>query len=175
MFTLYHDLTSSLANPSQRHAMLVHFPIVLSMLAMFALIMLAISRGKSSRWRITTLALLILGMIFTTLAANAGESAVEQLSLPLTTQAAAALEVHEEAAESLWIFFSITAVLVVPTFFKMMIVRYPAVALSTIAGLALLLRVTIVAHAGGNLVYNHGVGVPASPNNVEMKPEFSDK
>ena len=174
MFTIFQDITGALANPAQRHAMLVHFPIMLAILAMAALIMLAVSRGKSSRWRTASLVLLGLGIVFTSLASNAGEAAVEQLNMPLTSQAGQLLETHEEAAESLWIFFTITAILVVPTYFKMMVIRYPAVALSVIAGLVLLLRISMVAHAGGSLVYDHGVGVPSSSNNVEMKSKFND-
>lgn len=175
MFNLYHNLLDALTDPAKRHAMMVHMPIMLSMVAMVTLVLLAMSRGKSARWRIITLVLLVLGILFCKLATGAGEAAVDQLNLPLTAQASELLEAHEEAGESLWLFFALIIVLVIPTWFKFMFVRYPAMALSLIAGLILLLRVTMVAHDGGSLVYDHGVGVPATPNNVQMSSDLADE
>lgn len=174
MFELYHDMIGALSQPSHRHAMLIHFPVVLSFAAMVSLIMLAISRGKSASWRCTSMILLVLGILFSKLAESAGEGAVEQLSLPLTTQAGELLEAHENAAEWLWVFFTITALLVIPTWFKSIFIRYPATILAVLSGFILVLWMSVVAHYGGSLVYDHGVGVPHSTNNVQMKSGLED-
>jgi uncharacterized membrane protein len=167
MIHIFHDICHSLSQPAQRHAMLVHMPIMMSMIALACLVMLSLSRGRSSGWRRTTLVVLILGMLSVKLAQNAGDAAAGQLNYPLTEQATALLDLHEHMADGLFWFFLVTAALTAITFFKRFWLRWPATGLALLAGVVLILRVAMVAHAGGLLVYEQGVGVPSNAaNNV---------
>jgi hypothetical protein len=56
--------------------------------------------------------------------------------------------------------------MVAMTTLKIRLVRYPALLLSALVIVVLAGWIIVVAHDGGNLVYRHGAGVPASPNNT---------
>jgi uncharacterized membrane protein len=166
MMSFLSSIAQSIASPPQRHAMLIHLPIALAFVIAGLMVFFLISRGKSTALRRIVMALLLVGGLLSFLAAQAGSAAMEMLTLPLTPEATQTLESHEFMGNLLWMFYLVTAGLIALTTFKMRLVRYPAVLLASLAVLILMGWVMVVAHDGGNLVYRHGAGVPASPNNT---------
>lgn len=158
--------------PSRLHAMIVHFPVVLAMLGVPLIVALMVTRGRSSmlRWLIVTL--YVVGSFTGFMAMQSGEGAVDQLSRvtdaggALTDEAMLELEKHEEMGGKLWWMMLLPAAVTALTAIK----RTPG---ELAAALVLALAVSVwtagwaglTGHHGGALVYDHGVGVPASPNN----------
>lgn len=171
-------ITESLSDPHMRHAIMVHLPIVAAMLAPILLIALAVSKFKNRTIRFTAVSLLVLGSLGAALAANAGEAAEDSLSRhvsPWPAGAEAAVEKHEELAENGWIWPLIPAALALvgaaPTKLSWRAV-FGVAALAGSLGVAGWMGLT--AHAGGELVYRHGLGAPSpaltSPGGAPTSP-----
>jgi uncharacterized membrane protein len=153
------------ANPAMRHALLVHWPVALgALLALFAL-GLAFTGGKNATLRIVTLliALALTGVGFMTV--QSGEHA-EHATSARSPEAETQLEYHEELAEKVPYVAAISAVMVTLTFISKKPVRVIALGLTVIASGMTGLLVAETGHAGGQLVYAHGLGVPR----LEIKP-----
>jgi uncharacterized membrane protein len=169
--------------PSPLHPAIVHFPIVLVVLGAAV----AVAAVVINRWHLPWIAaaLLALGGIGSYVAAETGEDA-EDLAGPLTAPAHALLEQHEEAAERTEVATAIAAVLAIAaaaigafsarrsaggTTDAMAAGKAetgggvkPALGLvlraaTALAALTACYFIYETGHAGGQLVYEHGVGV----------------
>jgi uncharacterized membrane protein len=139
--------------PTHLHAMLIHFPIALLLVAFFSEIISLVL--KKEFFKNVAFYLLILGTLGTVaayLTGNAAGEGIEEGPLKIP------MELHEQAATiTLWLAI-ITAVFQITLFFlkyKTTFTRSIGIILFT----ALIAAVSRTAYLGGQLVYNHGAGV----------------
>lgn len=157
------SMLQSLDDPHSRHAILVHFPIVLGALGLIPVLALAL-RKFDSRWGTAVCVLWFVGaMAGLGLAAGAGEEAyerVEETSPPLSQAEHDALEEHESLGEGAWL-WAVPAVLFAgATVIPKKPIRV-ASGVGLIASAAVLSGfVGVAGHTGGKLVYEHGLGTP---------------
>ena len=157
------SMAQSLEDPHARHALIVHFPIVLGVLAIIPALALAARRFKSRPLSITCVAWAIATTIGLGLASGAGEEAYERVeasSPPLTATEHDALEQHESLGEGAWLWALPSLAFASATLIQKRPVRITAGALLIAANLTLAGFVTVAGHTGGKLVYTHGLGVP---------------
>ncbi len=161
---MFEDILQSLKDPSSRHAMMVHFPIVLgtlSFLPIFAALVFRL-RHKALLW--VALVMLVMMSVSVFVAIQAGEAAEENLRVfDITNAEEGAIQKHEELAENGWVWPLIPAALVgiamLPgaRFGK---VRAVSAMLAVVAALGVAGWVGLTAHAGGQIVYVYGIGPP---------------
>ena len=160
-------MIESLSDPAQRHAMLAHLPIAISVLGVLLAIALLIRAGRSPALRWILVSFYGLGALLSYLAQKAGGEAHHKLDVVgMTQQATHLFEEHAQLGSKLWMAMLACAVLALLTLFKHKAVRWTTSSLVLIATLATAMMVAEVAHHGGQMVYDQGVGVPTSPNNV---------
>lgn len=150
-------------DPHARHAFLVHAPLILGALGVFPLLGLGMRGFKSRPMRIVCVVwfLAMSGVAF--MAAEAGESAgfnLNNMDPPMTGAEARAIDRHEELGENGWIWPLFPAALTLVTFVPKRPVRIGAGVLAVIAAIGVSVWVAMTGHAGGRLVYVHGLGVP---------------
>jgi uncharacterized membrane protein len=154
------------------HPMIIHFPIVLLLLAPFLILAGALRQPEQGRTILyVALAVMIAGTIGTYFAVASGEAAAQLAER--NSQVDAVLEHHEQMAEATRIGFSVlivifAAILIIPQVLKMTSTRIastvlPLAFLVLYGGGVLLLANT--AHNGGRLVHEFGVtaAVKSSP------------
>lgn len=151
-------------DPHARHAMLVHWPIVLVPVAAGLLVWFAATGWKKKAPLVCACLALAGAMVGAGLAAGAGEEAYERVedSQPgLTTAEDEALERHEHLGEGAWMWpgacllLAGLAVLPKPKRVPMVFGTLALVGCLVVSG-----RFAWTAHTGGVLVYEHGLGVP---------------
>lgn len=174
------DISNALADPHARHAMMVHWPIVLMPVALALLVWFAATRRKMKTVGIAAVVAFLGAMAGAGLAAGAGEEAyerVEDASPPLTAAEHDALERHEELGEGAWLWplgcAALAAGALLPRPKK---AGALFLALAVIASLGVTARFAWTAHTGGELVYTHGLGVPsrAAPDAAITNPPRRD-
>jgi len=181
------DFPETWANVQARHALLVHAPIVLSLLCPIAVLLLAIRGGRDRGLRWTALLLSAALAVTAFVAKQSGEEAEEAVEGALSEAAEEVLEHHEELAEWVWVFGLVGFVLVGLSFGPHVLKsrgEFPSPA-SNHAKLADAVRIKIMervapwamwiaaalsiftaawvantAHHGGELVYEYGAVVP---------------
>jgi uncharacterized membrane protein len=162
------DLQQTWADPQTRHAMIVHWPIVLSVLSLVFVLALAVTMGKNRALRVIALLMCLAAMISGYMGLNSGEHAESSVQVA-AGPARDTLEEHEELAEKVPLLGTICAGLVAVSFLpKPPIVRKVSVWLALIACVITAGWVANTAHYGGQLVYAHGVGMPEA--NVTSNP-----
>ncbi len=161
------DIFQSLADPQQKHAMMIHLPIAVSLLGVFGLAAMMITRGRSRALRWCCVGLYVLGGLAAWTAAEAGEEAMDRLDPAVMTQEALEhLEKHEEMGERVWLFLMLTGAIAAVSASRRNRVRTASLALALLAGFGTAAYTGVTSHHGGAMVYRHGVGVPTSPNNL---------
>ena len=155
------------------HPMIIHFPIVLLLLAPFLIVVGALyppERGRPILY--VALAVMIAGTLGTYIAVASGEAAAQLAER--NPEVNAVLEHHEELAEATRIGFSVltvvfATVLLIPTILKRTASRF----VSTVLPLAFLvlygggvLLLTNTAHNGGRLVHEFGVRAAVKPSPI---------
>lgn len=146
--------------PAMRHAMVGHFPIVLSVIGLPFVILAALwgRRAPSLRWiAVATYLLLVISAYVTR---NAGDSAEDALRGSLSDEANELLEEHEHLGHNVWQLALIPTVLLGLSFVPKPKVRHPAVWLAVIGGLLTAVRIADTADHGARLVYEHAAGTP---------------
>jgi len=177
-------------DPHARHAMVVHLPIAGSMLAILLTLAWAVTRFRATGLAVAAAILFVCASIGAAMAANAGEAAADRLEgAGLSTAEHAALEKHEELGERGWIWPLIPAALIglgltarAPVPKQVNRIRVALGAIGIIAGLGVGAWVASAAHEGGQLVYRHGLGVPArgagpvaaAPPSTELRDHDDD-
>jgi uncharacterized membrane protein len=158
------EIMDSLADPHARHAMMVHWPIVLMPVAVLLLGWFAATRFKSKPVGIAAVLALLGAMAGAGLASGAGEEAYEAVKAAtpaLTAAEEAALERHEELGEGAWLWPGACVLLAAGG-----LLPKPKKAAPLLASVALLASIGVsarfawTAHTGGSIVYDHGLGVP---------------
>lgn len=161
------SLLATWDDPHSRHAMLVHFPIVLGAIGIIpaaALVICTASKGFASRiasWVCIVwfaAACVSLGM-----ASGAGEEAYERVeeSIPRLSEAEDdALERHESLGEGAWLWALPPLLAAGGTLVPRRKIQIPCGAATLVAAIVLAGFVAIAGHTGGLLVYEHGLGVP---------------
>lgn len=156
-------------DPVTRHAMLVHFPIVLSIvLVPFIVALPFLSPGKSKAYRIILAASVFATAVITWQAGEAGESAEPIVQARLKSEAATnVLTSHATWGERIPLFLAGTSILVGLTLVPLRSIRVAASLASIAAILGCVVAVAVVAHEGGQLVYRHGAagGAISGPGN----------
>jgi uncharacterized membrane protein len=168
MNELLHSLGDTFRNPSRLHAAVVHLPVAIGIIGVIFVVALALTRGRSSTLRAVALVLYLIGALSGFVAYRSGEAAQEHATrnVMLTDAADAAFEQHEDMGEVAWMFLAGTMLAVGLTAINRPMVRGAFVAIALAASLTTAGWIVLTAHYGGALVYQHGIGVPASPNNV---------
>lgn len=156
-------LLQVLPDAARMHAISVHFPIVLVILAPLLVIALAFYRGKHDVLRWTAVAAYGIALVMTIVAVQAGEAAIdkaaEQLQ-ELPDEVSELAHSHEEMGEKLWIFILLAGTLVGLTHLDKPKLRIGCLIGAIVIGLAGAGWVAATAHQGGELVYGFGVGTP---------------
>ena len=168
---MLNDLLAALQNPAMKHAIIVHFPIVLSIIILpFAFITALPCCKKSKTFPIITTLLLAAFAITAALAIRAGHNTESHLGdiIPIISQT---VHEHEEAAENLG-YFGLAAFLISLLAFA------PKQKLANIGKWLTLIAVALIAtqvgktaHLGGTLVYNYGAGTP----NPMTQPQYEEE
>lgn len=158
------SILESFNDPHARHAMIVHLPIAGSLLGLALLALLAAFRFKPVGLRVAVTAVYAAITVGAVLAADAGEAAEENVehSVPaLTSVEESALEAHEEAGEGAWVWLLAPAALSLGMFVPKKKLRVIAGGATLLAAAASAGWISWTGHLGGELVYTHGLGVPA--------------
>ncbi|HMN97723.1 MAG TPA: hypothetical protein PKC43_13085 [Phycisphaerales bacterium] len=154
--TFANEARAALADPARRHAVVVHFPVVLATFGVPVAIVTLVLRRKSIRIAAAIYFLLFAATAFA--AMKSGEDAEGAIPGHLSEAAGVILDRHEALGEWLWILG-----LGVAGLYAISIAPSRLIGLgSRLAGLLGALVVAgwtaVVAHHGGDLVYGHGVG-----------------
>lgn len=160
---MLNDLMQTWNDPHARHAMLIHWPIVLAVLGAAPLLGLAYTKWKSTPMKVVCIAWFVVLSGVAWFAAEAGEDAtggVYGSTPPLTSAEANAVHEHEELGESGWLWALIPVVFTFITFAPNRRLRMWAGIAAIIAALGVAGWAITTAHAGGKLVYEYGLGVP---------------
>jgi uncharacterized membrane protein len=167
-------------DPSKLHALVVHFPIALMMLGVPLLIALAVfkAESKSLRWVgavvYAVASLGVLGAIYTGDSAATHASAIaDNLPNGLPPEAYDVVDQHERWAKPLWVLALATAVCVGLTALSKPWRRWSAMGLALLLGLIGAGWTAYTAKLGGDLVYEHGMGIP-SKLYIRQLPEIPD-
>lgn len=163
MSELLESLRQSFADPVTRHAMLVHFPIAISVLAVpFVLVLCLIPGRPAVTYRLVLAIVIFATAVVAWQAGEAGEAAEPIVEARLRTDTARGiLADHASRGEIIPILLAINAGLVAMTLVPKRRLRLglgiAATALVFVnAGL-----IGITAHEGGLLVHRHGGSTPA--------------
>ncbi len=158
------------ADPHARHAITIHLPIVFIPAAAAVLLAhlgtLVATKHRNPVLPLVALAMLLIAAAGAGLAAGSGEEAidlVERDAAPLTQAELDALEHHESLGEGAWMWPTgvalLTALTLIPAG-KRKWLPPAATALALAGALAATTWAALTAHAGGAIVYQHGLGVP---------------
>jgi uncharacterized membrane protein len=144
-------------DPQMRHAMVVHFPVVLSVVslpfAVLAALWLGKDRGRVFQW--ITLAAYGALTVSLYVAGESGHDA-EHAAAPLSEAGEIELEEHEHHGHTLWQWPAVICILAGVGFVRVKPVRIAAAWLVVSGGLVVAERVAHTADHGGRLVYVHG-------------------
>jgi uncharacterized membrane protein len=153
--------TESWQDPAMRHAILVHFPIVIAVLLIPLSFAAMVWRG-SGRTALTVLSLigclLLIGSAF--FAKQAGGEAYDALGPAVAPQISEAIGEHATAAVRVWWLGCISGGLLILSCIGKPGWKHTFRLAFFLASVALTVYVAFVADLGGRLVYKDGVGIP---------------
>ena len=155
MTDLLDSLRLTFNDPVTRHAMLVHWPIVMSLLSIpFIAALLFIARRRATAYRVILAVTVFIGAVIAWQAGEAGEAAepIVDARLP-TEEARAVLHDHAERGERVALLMAATAGLVATTLVPRKGVRLGGGLAATALALGVGALVIVVAHDGGRLVH----------------------
>ena len=152
------ELSQTLSQPAMKHAMIVHWPIVLGGIGMLLALLVAITGGKHRTLQWLALLAFVALTVAGFMAMNSGEDAELAIEGSLSAEASAALERHEQLADWVWIFGAGLVVLTSMTFLKPRGAKRAAAWIAVLGSAFVMSWIANVAHFGGTLVYEFGVG-----------------
>ncbi len=162
------SIIAGFEDPQMMHAVVVHLPIVLSLVAFLWVAVLIMTGCRSHKLRFSGVLITFLGGVLAWWAHETGETAAGSFKTEELTEAAqAVLNEHARLGEFLWIGFCSTSLLLLLSLTKAKWFRWLMTFLALLASTVTVLWVAGQAHLGGELVYKHGVGVPTSDNNID--------
>jgi uncharacterized membrane protein len=172
---LFRSILESLSVPQTRHAAMVHLPIALSMLGPVMLLVLLIKGKSAGSFRTLAVMFFVLAMVTSFMAERSGHAAADDSTVDrdvtLSEAASDTLVEHRDMAERVAWLFAGTAVLTLLSAMPMKSVRIVTTLLALGLSIFTLGWVAGTAHLGGELVYEHGVGIPATENNIPSSDE----
>lgn len=161
---MFQDFRQAFQDPAMWHAMVVHFPIVLASLAFLPILAALLFRLRHKALLWVALVMFLMLSVAAFVAIEAGEDADDHITARDVTPAEeAAIKKHEELAEGGWAWPLIPAACLVVALLpitKPKAVRPVAASLALVGALGVSGWVALTAHAGGQIVYIYGVGVP---------------
>lgn len=146
--------------PAMRHAMVLHFPIVLSVIGPIITIIAALFWSKCKIFRWAAVALFVAMLASGYITEESGENAHDAVQGSLSEAGEELLHEHEELGEKVWIFSSITLLLVAGSFVPKAKIGRTSAWLAVAGSMALAGWVGNTADHGGRLVYQYGAGTP---------------
>ena len=154
---MIHGFLEAWGDPQMRHAMVVHFPIVLSVIGLPVALLAALwhskDRGRVMRWVALTTYLVLAASLY--VAQESGEEA-EHAAGPLSEAGHEELEEHEHHGLNLWWWPAAICLVAGAGFIPRPAVRITSSWLVVVAGAIVAQRVAETADHGGRLVYEHG-------------------
>lgn len=163
--SLLNDFQDTWNNPAMRHAMLVHWPIVLSVLAVLTGLILAVT-GAKNKWVRMVALLMCVGVLVTGFMAMQSGQNAENSVKNTTDEAEELLEEHEELGDRVATLGLICTALTAVAFIPRKPVRITAAWLAFLACGFTAAWIANTAHHGGLLVYEHGVGTGTTRANI---------
>jgi uncharacterized membrane protein len=156
MSDLLESLRQSFADPVTRHAMLVHFPIAVSLLAIpFVVVLPFLGSRKATAYRVVLALILFLIAVVAWQASEAGETARTVVEARLPGQHARdVLARHATIGERIPLLMAVTAVLVGSTAIRIRWVRLGCGVLAICAAVTTAAVVVIASDDGGRLVHH---------------------
>lgn len=167
------DFSRTWADPQLRHALIVHWPVVLSALSVLLTLALLVAGGRNATLRVITLLCCLAMMAGAYMGSQSGSRAENSVGT-LSSEAHHLLEEHEELGEKTPLFAAVCAGLVLLTFIAYKPLRVSAAALGFVCCAGTAGWIANTAHHGGLLVYEHGVGTPQTASPAEPIPTGSD-
>lgn len=161
--SFFESFRQSLNDPHALHAMLVHFPIVMSLFGAALLIALALVGFRSRGLKLLIAMVFLIASAGALMAKSAGEEAEEHLEEhipPLTQVEHDAVEEHEDVGSWVWVWALAPAALTGLSLTKRRRVRLVMGLAALATGLGAAGAAGYTAHLGGRLVYVHGLGTP---------------
>jgi uncharacterized membrane protein len=154
---LFENIRLSLADPQTRHAILVHFPIAFSVLAIpFTLVLPFMHRRRALAYRLLLAAAIFATGVIAWQAGEAGEAAENMARTNLGETGISLLEDHHQDGERVPLLLTAIAAMVLVSVVPRPMVRSGAGILAFGLTLATVLWTAIVADQGGRLVYWFG-------------------
>ena len=151
------SLLDAWGDPQMRHAMVGHFPIVLSIVTLPFAVLAALwhgkERGRVFQWITLAAYLALAASLF--VARESGEDA-EHAAAPMSEAGELEMEEHEHHGHNLWQWPAVICLVAAVGFVRVKPVRITAGWLVVVGGLLLAERVAHTADHGGRLVYVHG-------------------
>jgi uncharacterized membrane protein len=160
MMQLFNEMYQALFEANKLHAMLVHFPIAISIVGLIMLVIFSFTGGTNNGWRWACVLIYCIGMSTAFLAAQAGGSAMHNAAGHVTSDAVTArMHEHAQMGSKVWMFLAVTTTLITLTAIPYNGPRIGFLVLSVVSALATVGWIGVTAHHGGTLVYAHAVGV----------------
>ena len=157
---IFPNIIDALNDPSMRHAMFGHFPIVLSVLGLPFAIIAALVKPQQVAMKWTVLAVYLALTLSLYVTRLSGEDAGDAVRGSLSESVEQALEDHEHHGHNLWMWGVGISALLGLSFARPKPVRIGASWLAVVVGLLAAEQIAHTADHGGRLVYEHGVGSP---------------
>jgi uncharacterized membrane protein len=147
-------------DPAMRHAMVVHFPIVLSIVGIPFAVGAALVKDKREAIRWAALAIYLALAVSAFVASNSGENAKDAVEGSLHDEAQALVHEHDELGEKVWPLATAVCALLCVGLVRNPKLRLPSTWLAVAGGLFVAGWVANTADHGGRLVYEYGAGTP---------------
>lgn len=160
------SMIESWNQPSTRHAMLVHMPIVLAMLGVPMAVLVAILPRRI--WpRVMAVVLFALLFVSSWFAYESGLDAEGRIGASITAAGNEVLSTHKSLGGWIRWFAAGAAVVLLVGFARDSRVRHSASVVTVLASLLIVGWVTVTGHYGGILVYDHGLGVAQATSGTQ--------
>ncbi|HRK33963.1 MAG TPA: DUF1553 domain-containing protein [Candidatus Hydrogenedentes bacterium] len=148
----------TLSNPSMMHAAVVHMPIVLVLAGIPLVYFVAVSRQEKDTLRWFSVAFYALTALFSYFAVLSGEGAMEKIPTSVPQAVFDIVDRHERMGELVWKFSLGIAVILALSVIPARAIRLAFTGIGMVASIMLAIWVGLLAHFGGELVYDHAIG-----------------
>lgn len=162
MLPAFNDVIQSFEDPQRLHALMVHAPIAIALLGFILTLGVTLTGSKASGLRWTTVFIFLLGTLAALWASYTGEEAEAHLPVKPSTIAQDILNKHESLAEFFWISLAVPGFLILLSTVRVTWFRSVTLVFALLTSAASVAWVAAIGHYGGELVYQHSVGVPSA-------------
>jgi uncharacterized membrane protein len=173
MFNLLTALEETIRHPERLHAVVVHFPVSISILGVLALLAFSCTAGKSSCMRWMCFGIYLIGAITAYGAVVSGGDAASVIVFENPIEGLFEVNDHGSMAADIWIGMSIVALLTVLTVARYAPFRILFLVLSLSVSIYVAGWTSLAAHHGGRIVFVHGGRSPPPqiPTNIDVSAE----